>query len=491
MTKLEDIYRPSLGLLTDLYQLTMAYGYWKLGRGKEEAVFTLSFRDCPFQGGYAVACGLAFVIDYLNDLRFEKQDLEYLGRQEGNDGKPLFDPAFLEYLGMMEFSLDVDAMPEGTVVFAHQPLVRIQGPLLQCQIIETSLLNLINFQTLIATKSARICQATEGEPVLEFGLRRAQGIDGALAASRAAYVGGCVGTSNVLAGRLFDIPIKGTHAHSWVMSFPDELTAFEAYAEAMPNNCIFLVDTYDTLQGVKNAIQMGRKLREMGHAMIGIRLDSGDLTYLSMEARRLLDEAGFSDAKILASNDLDEFIIRDLKDQGAKITIWGVGTRLATGHGQSALGGVYKLSAIRANGNNWQYKVKLSEDNLKINMPGILQVRRFSQNHRFVADMMYDLPIGVPDVPVIVDPADTTRRKRIDPKWQQEDLLVPIFRKGRCVYEVPPLVESRARTLQQLEWLHPGIRRLLNPHRYPAGMERQLYELRQRLILEARGFSSQ
>ncbi|MBN1817042.1 MAG: nicotinate phosphoribosyltransferase [Sedimentisphaerales bacterium] len=489
MAKLKDIYRPSLGLLTDLYELTMAYGYWKTGRGCEEAVFTLSFRDCPFQGGYAVACGLAFAIDFLNDLQFENKDLEYLGRQNGNDGKPLFNPAFLEYLGRMEFSLDVDAMPEGTVVFAHQPLLRVQGPLLQCQIVETALLNLINFSTLIATKSARICQSAEGDPVLEFGLRRAQGIDGALAAARAAYVGGCPGTSNVLAGRLFDIPIKGTHAHSWVMSFPDEFTAFQAYAEAMPNNCIFLVDTYNTLQGVKHAIRTGQKLREKGHAMIGIRLDSGDLTYLSVEARRLLDEAGLSDVKILASNDLDEFIIRDLKDQGAKITVWGVGTRLATGHGQSALGGVYKLSAIRSNGNDWQYKVKLSEDVAKINIPGILQVRRFSENHRFVGDMTYDLLLGAPAAPLIIDPEDATRRKRIGPKWQQEDLLVPVFRKGRCVYEVPPLGESRGRTAHQLEWLHPGIRRLLNPHRYPAGMEKQLYELRQKLILEARGFS--
>ncbi len=489
MTRLADIYRPAMGLLTDLYQLTMAYGYWKLDHNDRRAVFHLSFRECPFDGGYAVACGLAPAVDYVESFRFDRADLEFLAAQEGADGKPLFEQAFLDYLADLRLTVDVDAMPEGTVAFGGQPLVRVQGPLLQCQLLETPLLNLINFPTLIATKSARVCQAAEGQPVLEFGLRRAQGIDGGLSASRAAYIGGAAGTSNVLAGRLFGIPVKGTHAHSWVMAFDDEPAAFAAYAETMPNNCIFLVDTYDTLQGVRHAIAVGQELRRRGHRLLGIRLDSGDLAYLSTEARRLLDEAGFQETFIVGSNDLDEHIITSLKKQGAPITIWGVGTRLATAHGQSALGGVYKLSAIHNGHGGWQYTIKLSEDLGKINIPGRLQVRRFRQGDHFVADMTYDLDLGAGDAPVFVDPADPTRRKRIDPTATHEDLLVPVFRQGRRVYDPPDPATARARAADQVSRLHPTIRRLLNPHRYPAGLENRLHELRQRLILEARGFS--
>jgi len=535
VTRLDDIYRPALGLLTDLYQLTMAYGYWRLGRADRRAVFHLSFRRCPFDGGYAVACGLGPAVDFLEGFRFEAADLAYLRSLTGADGRALFEPAFIEYLARLRLTLDIDAVPEGTVVFAGQPLVRIEGPLLQCQLVETPLLNLVNFPTLIATKASRICQAAGDQPVLEFGLRRAQGIDGGLSASRAAYIGGCAGTSNVLAGRLFEIPVKGTHAHSWVMAFDDEPSAFAAYAEAMPNNCVFLVDTYDTLRGVRHAIEIGRQLRRRGHRLLGIRLDSGDLAYLSIEARRLLDEAGFTDTAIIASNDLDEHIITSLKDQGAAIGVWGVGTRLATAHGQSALGGVYKLSAIDDADGRRQYTVKLSEDIAKINIPGRLQVRRFyeptrsdddgrSGNHerhgddrsnddggpgdaarsgdgrpdgerpeagRFVADMTWDLDLGPGGAsPVIVDLADATRRKRIDPALGHEDLLVPVFRDGRRVYDPPDATAARTRCLDQRARLHPAIRRLLNPHRYPAGLENRLHELRQRLILEARGFAT-
>ncbi|MDH3583356.1 MAG: nicotinate phosphoribosyltransferase, partial [Phycisphaerae bacterium] len=291
--KNDGLYGHSLALLTDLYQITMAFGYWKLGRADERAVFNLFFRKHPFGGGVTVAAGLAQVVEYLDGFGFEDTDVAYLATLTGNDGKPLFERAFLDYLSDLRLTCDVDAVPEGTVVFPHEPLVRVTGPILQCQILETALLNMINFQTLVATKSARICTATEGEPVLEFGLRRAQGIDGALTASRAAYIGGCVATSNVLAGKLYGIPVKGTHAHSWVMSFEEEAHAFEAYAEAMPNNCVFLVDTYDTLEGVRRAIEVGRALRERGHEMVGVRLDSGDLAHLSIEARKLLDAADF------------------------------------------------------------------------------------------------------------------------------------------------------------------------------------------------------
>ena len=309
-------YNQSLSLLTDFYQITMAYGYWKAKVNSKEAVFHMFFRNNPFKGGFTIACGLEYVIDYLENFSFDKTDVAYLASLRGNDGKPVFEKGFLDYLGDLKFECDVDAVPEGTVVFPHEPLIRVQGPIIQSQILETVLLNIINFQTLIATKAARMLIASQGEPILEFGLRRAQGIDGALAASRAAYIGGCSATSNVLAGKLFGIPARGTHAHSWVMSFDDEIEAFKEYAKALPNNCVFLVDTYDTLEGVKRAVDAGKWLRRQGHELIGIRLDSGDLAYLSIEARKILDAEGFPDAKIIASNELDENIIVSLKTRG-------------------------------------------------------------------------------------------------------------------------------------------------------------------------------
>lgn len=482
-----DLYRTSLALLTDLYQLTMAYGYWKTGRADDEAVFHLFFRKNPFKGGYTVACGLSHVIDYLNNLRFDESDVKYLSTLTGNDKKPLFEEAFLRYLADLRFKLDIDAVPEGTVVFSQEPLLRVSGSLLACQLVETPFLNMMNFQSLIATKAARICQAAQGEPVLEFGLRRAQGIDGAIAASRAAYIGGCTATSNVLAGKAFGIPVKGTHAHSWVMSFDDELTAFDAYAKAMPNNCVFLVDTYDTLEGVKHAIKIGNRLRKTGHEMVGIRLDSGDLAYLSIEARRMLDEAGFPKASIVASNDLDEDIITSLKQQNATIAVWGVGTKLITAYDQPALGGVYKLAAIRKRGGKWQYKVKLSEQAVKTSTPGILQVRRFRDETNFVADMIYDVGLGAPDKVTIIDPLEPIRRKDLDAaKFKHEDLLVPVFRGGKQVYQQPALADLRQRTMTQLQGFHQGVRRLVNPHEYPAGLEQRLYDLKMKLILEAR-----
>ncbi|MEZ6190591.1 MAG: nicotinate phosphoribosyltransferase [Phycisphaerales bacterium] len=430
MGQLNAIYRTPLGLLTDLYQLTMAYGYWKQGRADQEAVFHLFFRRPPFGGGYTIAAGLSAVMDLLREFRFEAGDIEYLATLTGNDGKPLFDPAFLSYLGRIEFSCDVDAVPEGAVVFPNEPLLRVRGPILQAQLLETALLNLVNFQTLIATKAARVCYAAQGDAVLEFGLRRAQGVDGSLSASRAAYIGGCAATSNVLAGKLYGIPVKGTHAHSWVMSFDDELSSFEAYADAMPNNCVFLVDTYDTIAGVRNAIAVGHKLRERGHEMVGVRLDSGDLAYLSIEVRRLLDAAGFENAVIVASNDLDEQIIQDLKQQGATIAVWGVGTKLATAYDQPALGGVYKLGAIRQADGAWAHRVKLSEQTIKTSIPGVLQVRRFEDSHGHIADMIYDELTGVDDARLIVDPKDPTRRKKIGSKAMVRDLLVPIAREA-------------------------------------------------------------
>jgi nicotinate phosphoribosyltransferase len=478
-------YRGS-ALLTDLYQLTMAYGYWKTRTYQKEAVFHLFFRKAPFRSGYSVAAGLSDAIAWLRDLKFSDNDLAYLSTLTGNDGTALFEPAFLAHLQTFAFTCSVDAIPEGTVVFPNEPLLRIQGPIYQAQIIETALLNFVNFQTLIATKASRVCLAAQDEPVIEFGLRRAQGVDGALAASRAAFLGGCAATSNVLAGQIFGIPVKGTHAHSWVMSFDDEAEAFRAYAEAMPNNCVFLVDTYDTLEGVRRAIEVGRWLRNNGQALAGIRLDSGDLAYLSIEARRMLDEAGFTEAVILASNDLDEHIITSLKQQGARIGMWGVGTKLVTAFDQPALGGVYKVGAVRDAPGPWTYKVKLSEQAIKVTTPGILQVRRFTRHGEFIGDMIYNEGAPPDETRIIVDPNNTTRRKAIPADAVPEDLLVPIFRQGVLVYKEPVLAEIKARVQTQLGQLHAGTKRLLNPHEYPVGLEPGLFDLKSGLILENR-----
>lgn len=483
---LTDLYRPPLGLLTDLYQLTMAYGYWKLGRAEQEAVFHLFFRKPPFAGGYAIAAGLGPALDYVRSFRFDETDSEYLASLTGNDGQPLFEAKFLDYLANLGLNCDVDAMPEGTVAFAQEPLVRVRGSLLQCQLLETPLLNIINFQTLIATKASRICAAAGGDPVIEFGLRRAQGIDGALAASRAAYIGGCAATSNVLAGKLYGIPVKGTHAHSWVMSFDTEEEAFEQYAAVMPNNCVFLVDTYDTLDGVRRAVEVGRKLRDKGHKMLGVRLDSGDLAFLSIEARKILDEAGFPKAVIVASNDLDEHIIESLRNQGAQIAVWGVGTKLATAYDQPALGGVYKLGALRNGVGTWQPKLKISEQAIKTSIPGMLQVRRYEDENGLIGDMIYDEINAVDERGVIVDAKDPTRRMKLASKARSTDLLIPAIREGGIVAKVDDLDVVRRRTRQQTQRMHPTIRRFMNPHEYPVGLDIGLHELRDEMIHQAR-----
>jgi nicotinate phosphoribosyltransferase len=490
MTVLNSLYRPSLALLTDLYQLTMAYGYWKAGPADREAVFHLTFRRSPFKGGFTIAAGLATAVDYLEQARFTKEDAAYLAGLKGNDGRPLFDVAFLDHLCAMEPACDIDAIPEGTVVFPQEPLVRVRGPLMQAQLLETALLNIINFQTLIATKAARLVLAAQGDPVLEFGLRRAQGIDGALSASRAAYIGGCSATSNVLAGQLFGIPVGGTHAHSWVMCHDDELTAFREYARVLPNNCVFLVDTYDTLEGVRHAVTVGQELRRHGHEMIGIRLDSGDLASLSIEARQILDEGGFQKAAIVASNDLDERIVETLKQQGAKVSVWGVGTRLVTGSDDPALGGVYKLSAIRRAAEPWHYKVKLSEQTVKVSTPGVLQVRRWFADgtRRPLADAIYDESFPCDNCMTIVNPLDITRRQAMSESSAHEDLLVPVFRCGRKVYESPDLASIRQRAAEQLASFPGSVKRFVNPHEYFVGLERGLHERKTRLILQERGF---
>jgi len=504
MNRLQQLYRPSLALLTDLYQLTMSYAYWKNGLAEQDSVFHLFFRQNPFEGGYSIACGLQIAIEYLEGLKFETEDVTYLGGLVGADSKPLFDDGFLDYLSELRFTVDVDAVAEGTTVYPHEPLVRVRGPILQCQLLETPLLNLINFQTLIATKSARVCSAagvfdpvpesgagpSAGLPnrVIEFGLRRAQGVDGALTASRASFIGGCSGTSNVMAGQLFGMPVVGTHAHSWVMTFPTEQQAFERYADAMPNNCVFLVDTYDTLEGVRRAAEVGKRLRQSGHEMLGVRLDSGDLAWLSIEARRILDEAGFPAARIVASNDLDERLIASLKRQGARIDTWGVGTKLVTAFDQPALGGVYKLGAIRNDQGVWQHRIKLSEQTVKVSTPGILQVRRFERAGEHRGDMIYDEQTrwDFNAEVTMVDPADANRRKTFSPDTASSELLVPVFRSGECVYVCPSLESVRERVREQLQRTPPATRRFENPHEFPVGLEQGLHELKTEMIRKAR-----
>jgi nicotinate phosphoribosyltransferase len=490
-TPLTGLYRPSLALLTDLYQLTMAYGYWKQGLHEREAVFHLYFRRAPFEGGYAVAAGLALAVDYLENLRFTDEDIAYLASLTGSKGARLFPNDFLGYLRDLKFTCDVDAVAEGTVVFGNEPLVRVQGPLLQAQLVETALLTIINFQTLIATKAARVRDAAgQTATVLEFGLRRAQGPDGGLEASRAAYLGGADGTSNVLAGRLYGIPVRGTHAHSWVQAFGDEKQAFSAYADAFPDDSTFLVDTYDTLDGVRHAIEVALEMRQNGHELGGIRLDSGDLAYLSKATRQLLDDAGLPNVRIVASNDLEENLITSLQQQGARIDIWAVGTQLVTAYNQPALGGVYKLAALRtADGQGWDFTLKLSEQQAKTSIPGILQVRRYlGEQGQPRADMIYNIvaPESLPDAPIIIDPADLTRRRPVHPGAPFRDLLNPVLRQGQLIQPLPTLEESRALARQEVNSLDTSIRRFLNPHVYPVGLEQSLHDFRTQLMLAKR-----
>jgi nicotinate phosphoribosyltransferase len=455
-------------LLTDLYQLTMAYGYWKLGIHNREAVFHQFYRNHPFGGNYAVACGLATLVDFLQDWHFSSDDINYLRTLQSPAQTPLFPEDFLTYLQTLRFSCDVAAVPEGELVFANEPMIRIKGPLIQGQLLESTVLNIMNFQTLIATKASRVCQAAKGDSVLEFGLRRAQGPDGALSASRAAYIGGCDATSNVLAGKLYDIPVRGTHAHSWVTAFPDELSAFKAYAEVMPDNCILLVDTYDTLKGVTHAIDIGQQLREKGSKLWGIRLDSGDMVNLSIKARLMLDEAGFPETQIIASNSLDERIITEMKQAGAKISVWGVGTHLVTSYDQPALDGVYKLSALRDEHGKWQYKLKLSEQTIKISNPGIYQVRRYlDQGNRFVKDVMYDVELGI----------GISKEQS-----ESHDVLMPVFEEGKLVYQQEDIHHLRRRAIQQ-------VNQFTKAHAdkvYLVELEKRLSNLKQQLIAQVK-----
>ncbi len=459
-------------LITDLYQLTMAYGYWKNGMHLRRAIFHLSFRTAPFGGNDAIACGLNSVIDYLDKWAFDEHDLRYLISLSGDDGTPLFDEEFINALRKMSFDASIWAVPEGTLVHAHQPLLRVEGPLWLCQMLETPLLTLINFHTLVASKAARVCEAAQGAPVLEFGLRRAQGLDGGLAASYAAFVGGCAATSNALAGQKFGIPLKGTHAHSWVMSFETELQAFEAYASALPNNCVFLVDTYNTEQGLNRAIEVGHRLRLQGGKLLGIRLDSGDLAALSAQARRQLDAAGLNETLILASGDLDESSITKLRDKGAAVDVWGVGTKLVTAYDQPALGGVYKMGAIERNG-QCHPVIKVSDEPLKTTIPGRLNVVRYLQSGRILGDLIVNELVSEQSrIGINLQNGETFDLSEAEIGLT---LLTPVFERGLLVQARWTAHEARANCQESLK-----TKRLQQS--VPVCLEKSLFEMRQRMI---------
>ena len=464
-------------LLTDFYQLTMAYGYWKLQMHEQEAVFHLLFRKNPFKGEFALACGLNSVIDFLNQWHFEADDLAYLATVTNGTNKPIFPPEFLDYLSQLKFTCDIDAIPEGTIIFPHEPLLRIQGPLLQCQLLESPLLNMMNFQTLIATKAARVCHAAKKDPVIEFGLRRAQGPDGALSASRAAYIGGCVATSNALAGKIYDIPVRGTHAHSWVTAFANEADAFAAYASVLPHHCVLLVDTYNTIQGVKNAIKIGKKLQQENAELLAIRLDSGDMADLSIKARKLLDDAGLKNTGILASNSLDEYVIENYKQSGAQFSSWGVGTHLATAYDQPALDGVYKMGALQNKQGEWEYKLKLSEQAVKISNPGRHQVRRFFCGEQYVTDVIYDLSLGISDSPEAIILNHEHHHKTLNDVDAFVDLLAPIFKRGKLVYTQESIHQTRQAAIDACKFFYD-----MQQKNYPVGLEKKLFELKQTLV---------
>lgn len=473
MSIIRSLYGQPSALLADLYQLTMAYAHWHSADPEREAVFNLFFRESPFDGGPAIACGLDAVLEFLSDVRFGQEDLDYLAAQQDNQGNRLFDEHFLEYLRELRFTGDVHAVPEGTAVFPHEPLLRVRAPVLQAQLLETALLNLMNFPTLIASKAARMAHAAGDDPVLDFGLRKAHGPGAGVLAARAAYVGGCAGTANVLAGQLFGIPISGTHAHSWVMAFEDEREAFRHYAQALPDNCIFLVDTYDSLDGVRHAIEIGHWLRQRGHEMTGIRLDSGDLAELARSARRMLDEAGFENAAIAASSSLDEAAIAELKAAGAPIDLWGVGTHLTTGQPDSALDGVYKLTAIRGEDGSWQSRLKLSDTAAKQTNPGMHQVRRYQRGDQPVADWLYDeadIGAAFEHGRALIGRGSESPPTDAD----QTELLVPVVQAGEVIYRQPALADVRARGMAEYA-------RFADRAEYPLVLEDQLDAERSRL----------
>ena len=473
----------NLTLLTDLYELTMMQGYYEKGQN-ENVIFDVFFRQNPCNNGYSVCAGLDQVIDYIKNLHFTYDDVDYLR------GLGIFKEDFLHYLSGFHFSGDIYAIPEGTVVFPKEPLLKVVAPIMEAQLVETAILNIINHQSLIATKTSRIVFAANGDGIMEFGLRRAQGPDAGLYGARAAMIGGCVGTSNVLAGQMFDVPVMGTHAHSWIMSFPDEYTAFKTYAEMYPDNCTLLVDTYDTLKsGVPNAIRVFQEFKDAGKPLIkyGIRLDSGDLAYLSKEARKILDEAGFPEATICASNDLDEFLLHDLKMQGAAIDSWGVGTNLITSKDCPSFGGVYKLAAIQNEEGEFVPKIKISENTEKITNPGNKTIYRIYEkaSGKIKADLICfaDEVIDPKQDLLLFDPMDTWKKTKLaGGTYTVREILLPIFKNGECLYKSPTLKEIAAYCREEKDTLWDETKRLFYPHRVYVDLSQKLYAVKQSLL---------
>ena len=472
-----------LTLLTDFYELTMMQGYYEKGQN-EIVIFDVFYRQNPCNGGYAICAGLEQVIEYVKGLNFTYEDVDYL-RSLG-----IFDEEFLHYLSGFHFSGDIYAIPEGSVIFPKEPLLKVVAPIMEAQLVETAILNIINHQSLIATKASRVVFAAAGDGIMEFGLRRAQGPDAGLYGARAAVIGGGVGTSNVLAGKLFDVPVLGTHAHSWIMSFPDEYTAFKAYADLYPNNCTLLVDTYDTLKsGVPNAIRVFQEMRDAGVKLTryGIRLDSGDLSYLSKKARKMLDEAGFEDATIAASNDLDEYLLHDLKIQGAAITSWGVGTNLITSKDCPSFGGVYKLAAIKTEDGEFVPKIKLSENTEKITNPGNKTIYRIydKATGKIRADLICFVGEAFnPDEDLVIfDPLETWKKTKLKGgSYSMRELMVPVFRNGECIYQSPSVKEIAAYCTQEKATLWDETKRLFYPHRVYVDLSDKLYAVKKELL---------
>lgn len=474
----------NLTLLTDLYELTMMQGYFKHKDRNETVIFDAFYRNNPCGGGYSIAAGLEQLIAYIKELHFSPEDIRYL------DSLHLFEKDFLDYLADFHFSGDIYAIPEGTVIFPREPLVKVIAPIMEAQLVETAILNIINHQSLIATKAARVCYAARGDGIMEFGLRRAQGPDAGIYGARAAVIGGCIGTSNVLCGQLFDVPVKGTHAHSWIMSFPDEYTAFKTYADLYPSACILLVDTYDTLKsGVPNAIRVFREMRKAGIPLTfyGIRLDSGDLAYLSKKARAMLDEAGFPDAVISASNDLDEYLIESLKAQGAAITSWGVGTNLITSKDNPAFGGVYKLAAVMRQDGEFIPKIKLSENTEKVTNPGNKTIYRVYEKDsgKIKADLicLVGETFNEEDPLLLFDPLEPWKKTRLPGgSYTLRELLVPVFQKGKCCYESPKVMAIRDYCQKELSTLWDETKRFVNPHPIYVDLSQKLYDIKIALL---------
>ncbi|MFA9378250.1 MAG: nicotinate phosphoribosyltransferase [Lachnotalea sp.] len=473
----------NLTLLTDLYELTMMQGYFKNNK-TETVIFDAFYRTNPSGNGFAITAGLDQVIDYIKNLHFEDKDIEYLRSLS------IFEEDFLAYLSNFKFTGDIYAIPEGTIVFPREPLVKVIAPIMEAQLVETAILNIINHQSLIATKAARVVYAAKGDGVMEFGLRRAQGPDAGIYGARAAVIGGCIGTSNVLTGQLFDVPVLGTHAHSWIMSFADEYTAFKQYADLYPNKCILLVDTYDTLKsGVPNAIKIFDEMKANNIPMpyYGIRMDSGDLAYLSKKARKMLDAAGYYDAVIAASSDLDEYLIDSLKTQRAAISSWGVGTNLITSKDCPAFGGVYKLAAIMNEEGNFIPKIKLSENTEKITNPGNKTVYRIyeKESGKIKADLisLVGEQFSEDKDLMIFDPIETWKKTKLKAgTFTLREILVPVFESGECIYESPKVMDIRAYCFKELETLWDETKRLVNPHRVYVDLSQELFQMKAELI---------